>query len=207
MPFSSTALLAALSGLALGLSLISALGAQNVFVLRQGVKIEHVGIVVGICTLSDLVLIAAGTGGAGVVVDRWPNALTIARLAAAVFLAGYGILAARRAWRPTAVAGLGALPPTPMVQTVLTCLAFTWLNPHVYLDTVVLLGSIAQTHDRARWWFALGAGIGDLAWFVALGYSARLLRPLLSRGATWRFVDGLIAVVMLGLAGLLLIQG
>lgn len=204
MTGSTGPLLAVAAGVALGLSLIVAIGAQNVFVLRQGLKLEHVGPVVAVCSLSDLLLIATGTAGGGVVVNRWPTALTVARLGAALFLAGYGLLAVRRALRPTGLADVATASPTSRARVLLACLAFTYLNPHVYLDTVVLLGSIAQTHGQWRWWFALGAGIGDTLWFVALGYSARLLRPVLARPGAWRVLDAAIAAVMLTLAILLL---
>jgi L-lysine exporter family protein LysE/ArgO len=201
-------LLAAASGLGLGLSLIVAIGAQNAFVLRQGLRGEHVLAVVAVCALSDLVLIVAGVAGAGAALQAWPPALVVVRVAGALFLAGYALLAARRALRPAADAALRTETggtSTALAAALATCLALTWLNPHVYLDTVVLLGSIASTHGDERWWFAAGAGAGSVLWFTALGFGARLLRPLFARPVAWRVLDGVIAVVMAALAVTLLL--
>ncbi|WP_240675501.1 LysE/ArgO family amino acid transporter [Cellulomonas endophytica] len=193
-------LLAALSGLGLGLSLIVAIGAQNAFVLRQGLRREHVGAVVAVCAVSDAVLIAAGVAGAGAVVSAHPGVLTAVRLGGAAFLAAYGLLAARRALRPQVLDTAEGTGRTPLRTTLATVLALTWLNPHVYLDTVVLLGSIAQGHPGRQGWFAAGAVLGSVAWFSALGWGARLLRPVFARPGAWRVLDGTIAVVMLALA-------
>jgi len=194
-------LLAALAGLGLGLSLIIAIGAQNAYVLRQGLRREHVFAVVAICALSDLVLIALGVGGAGIVFDAIPWLVPAVRIAGAAFLLVYAILAARRAIRPQATLTASQTPaPTRVAVVVTTALALTWLNPHVYIDTVVLLGSIASTHGANRWWFGAGAGIASIAWFTALGVGARLLAPVFARPIAWRILDGLIAVVMLAIA-------
>ncbi|MGQ7350440.1 LysE/ArgO family amino acid transporter [Quadrisphaera oryzae] len=201
-------LLAAAAGLGLGLSLIVAIGAQNAFVLRQGLRGEHVLAVVAVCALSDLVLIVAGVAGAGAALQAWPAALVVVRLAGALFLAGYAVLAARRALRPAADAALRTETggtSTSLAAALATCLALTWLNPHVYLDTVVLLGSIASTHGEERWWFAAGAAAGSAIWFAALGFGARLLRPLFARPVAWRVLDAVIAVVMAALAVTLLL--
>jgi len=194
-------LLVALAGLGFGLSLIIAIGAQNAFVLRQGLRREHVVVVVAICAISDLVLILVGVGGLGTLVQLAPWLLVVVRIGGALFLLGYGLLAARRALRPASTltaATEGAR--TPVAQVALTALALTWLNPHVYLDTVVLLGSVAGTHGDDRWWFGAGAALGSLLWFTALGFGARLLRPLFARPTSWRVLDGVIAVVMMALA-------
>jgi L-lysine exporter family protein LysE/ArgO len=196
----SAALLATLSGLGLGLSLIVAIGAQNAFVLRQGLRGEHLTAVVAVCVLSDAALIVAGVVGAGAVLDQAPWLLPTVRLAGAAFLLGYGLIAARRALYPTALQTGDTGVAASLAATVGTCLLLTWLNPHVYLDTVVLLGSIAQTHDGQRWWFTAGAATGSLLWFCGLGYGARLLRPIFSRPAAWRVLDALIATVMTTLA-------
>jgi L-lysine exporter family protein LysE/ArgO len=196
----SSALLAAASGLGLGLSLIVAIGAQNAFVLRQGLRTEHVAAVVAVCLLSDVVLIAAGTAGAGALVTRVPELLTVVCLAGAAFLLVYGAMAARRAVRPAALVTEESGRRAGLLVTVTTGLALTWLNPHVYLDTVVLLGSLASTWDDERWWFAAGAGLGSAVWFTGLGYGARLLRPVFARPAAWRVLDAAIAVVMVTLA-------
>ena len=196
---SSTAL-AAGSGFGLGLALIVAIGAQNAFVLRQGLRGEHVAGVVAVCALSDLVLIAAGVAGTGALLEQVPWAVTGVRLAGAAFLAGYGALAARRALRPVGALQAEAAERTPLPTVLLTAAALTWLNPHVYLDTVVLLGAVAAAQGDLRWAFGAGAGAASVLWFSALGAGARLLRPVFARPAAWRVLDALIAVVMLLLA-------
>jgi L-lysine exporter family protein LysE/ArgO len=205
------------SGLGLGLSLIVAIGAQNVFVLRQGIRREHVLPVVIICAVSDALLIAAGVAGLGFVISAAPWLIVVARWAGALFLLVYGILAARRAWRggeqlrvdpadgeratrrssgpATATATRTALAPV-----VATALALTWLNPHVYLDTVLMLGSIAATHGEDRWLFAAGAIMASILWFTALGFGARYLGRWLRTERSWRILDALIAIVMITLA-------
>jgi L-lysine exporter family protein LysE/ArgO len=194
-------LLAALAGLGLGLSLIVAIGAQNAYVLRQGLRREHVFAVIAICALSDLVLIFLGVAGAGWVFEQLPWLTTAVRFAGAAFLMVYAILAARRALRPAKGLDASDTPArTSLGVVITTCLALTWLNPHVYLDTVVLLGSIASTHGDQRWWFGVGAGIASIAWFTALGVGARLLAPVFARPLAWRILDGLIAVVMLAIS-------
>lgn len=196
-----TSLLAALSGAAFGLSLIVAIGAQNVFVLRQGLRRSHVLPVVLVCAVSDVVLICAGVAGLGGVLDRAPGVATAARVAGAAFLLGYAVLAARRALRPVEVENLEAERGTGSRRAaVLTALALTWLNPHVYLDTVLLLGSVAASHGDLRWWFGLGATTASVVWFTALGFGARLVAPLFARPGAWRVLDGAIAVVMLVIA-------
>jgi len=193
-------LITVLAGLGFGLSLIVAIGAQNAFVLRQGLRREHVLAVVLVCALSDAVLILAGIAGAGAVIHAAPVVLTVVRYAGAAFLLVYGLFAARRALRPAALTADGPAVRTSPTATLGTVLALTWLNPHVYLDTVVLLGSIANTHGADRWWFGLGAMLGSVVWFTALGYGARLLQPVFARPAAWRVLDAIIAVVMVALA-------
>ncbi|GAA3506254.1 LysE/ArgO family amino acid transporter [Streptomyces prasinosporus] len=201
----------AAAGFGTGLSLIVAIGAQNAFVLRQGIRREAVLAVVGICALSDAALIALGVGGIGAVVVAWPGALTAVGWIGGAFLLGYGALAARRALRP-AGSGLETKPETEgesarsRRRAVLTCLAMTWLNPHVYLDTVFLLGSVAADHGPLRWTFGLGAALASLCWFAALGFGARLLSRFLARPAAWRVLDALVATTMIVL-GLTLIAG
>jgi L-lysine exporter family protein LysE/ArgO len=207
-PVSTTpALLALASGLVLGLGLIVAIGAQNAFVLRQGLRLEHVAAVVAVCALSDVALIAAGVLGAGAAVTRAPLLVPVVCFAGAAFLLAYGALAGRRALRPGALLAEAGGAGTGLAAAVGTCLALTWLNPHVYLDTVVLLGSMASTYDEHRWQFAVGAGLGSVLWFTALGYGARLLRPVFARPAAWRVLDAGIAVVMSALAVSLVVRG
>ncbi|MET8893342.1 LysE/ArgO family amino acid transporter [Streptomyces albogriseolus] len=197
----------AFAGFGTGLSLIVAIGAQNAFVLRQGIRRDAVLAVVGICALSDAVLIALGVGGVGAVVVAWPAALTVVGWIGGVFLLGYGALAARRVVRPagTALEVEGGAAGSRR-RAVLTCLALTWLNPHVYLDTVFLVGSVAADHGPSRWTFGVGAALASLCWFAALGFGARLLGRFLARPAAWRVLDALVATTMIVL-GVTLIAG
>ncbi|MYR47380.1 LysE/ArgO family amino acid transporter [Streptomyces sp. SID5910] len=202
----TNALSAAAAGFGTGLSLIVAIGAQNAFVLRQGVRRDAVLAVVGICALSDAVLIALGVGGVGAVVVAWPNALTAVAWVGGVFLLCYGALAARRVFRPAGALRAEGDAAGSRRRAVLTCLALTWLNPHVYLDTVFLLGSVAADRGPLRWTFGLGAAFASLCWFAALGFGARFLGRFLARPAAWRILDGLVAATMIVL-GLTLVAG
>ncbi|QCR44761.1 amino acid transporter [Curtobacterium sp. SGAir0471] len=248
-----TALLPLLAGLGTGLALIVAIGVQNAYLLRLAVSapVRVVAAAVAVCAVSDAVLIVAGVLGVGAVVERFPVALVVVRFVGAAFLVVYGVLAARRALRPTGAAmaveqdaaddgvvvpttaarstvaragaahgtagaaGRGAEEPpgrgsTPATRTaaaravptlgaaVATMLVFTWANPHVYLDTLVFLGSVAnQQGVDDRWWWTVGAVAASCLWFGALGFGGRLLRPLFAKPLTWRVFDGLVAVVML----------
>src|SRR3954465_5786737 len=154
------ALLAAASGLALGLGLIVAIGAQNAFVLRQGLRVEHVTAVVAVCAASDIALIAAGALGAGAALPPGPWLIPAVCFAGAAFLLTYGLLAARRALRPGSLVPDAAGSRVGLAVAGATCLALTWLNPHVYLDTVLLLGSMSSTYGAHRWAFGAGAGAG-----------------------------------------------
>jgi L-lysine exporter family protein LysE/ArgO len=259
-------LTAALAGLGLGLGLIVAIGAQNAFVLRQGLRREHVLVVVLICITSDAALIIAGVAGAGALFTAMPWLLTVARWGGALFLLSYALLAARRALRrrdpdagamrvaPRPVQGtrggeavaahdpapttataksaasaasggsdrigtatlaleapapraLASPEPSRLLAVVGTALALTWLNPHVYLDTFVLLGSVSSSQGPARWAFAVGAILGSTLWFSALGLASRALAPVFARPVAWRVLDGTIAVVMTCVATGLLIGG
>ncbi|MDG4786374.1 LysE/ArgO family amino acid transporter [Micromonospora sp. WMMD1102] len=195
------------AGFGVGLSLIVAIGAQNAFVLRQGVRAEHVLPIVAICALSDALLILAGISGIGEVVERAPVALTVFRWAGAAFLVGYGLLAARRAFGTQSMAAGNGTTGSTLRTAVLTVLAMTWLNPQVYLDTVLLLGSIANTHGGSgRWSFGAGAALASIVWFTALGYGARLLGRLFARPAAWRVLDALIALTMVTIGVSLVLQ-
>lgn len=211
-------ILSALAGLGLGFSLIVAIGAQNLFVLRQGLRGEHVLLVAAICAASDAILIVLGVSGVGLVLESLPGLLTAVRWAGAAFLIGYGLLAARRAWRPSGeVLELTSVPSADtegsvavatrsrLAATVLTCLALTWLNPHVYLDTVFLLGSVATSHGDGRWAFAAGAALASVLWFYGLALGSRFLAPWLSTARAWRVLDAVIAVVMVALGASLLL--
>ncbi|HEV7650922.1 MAG TPA: LysE/ArgO family amino acid transporter [Actinophytocola sp.] len=198
-------LLAMMAGFGTGLSLIVAIGAQNAFVLRQGIRRHAVPAVVAICAASDAVLIALGIAGVGSVVRARPAALTVVALAGGTFLVCYGVLALRRVLRPAALTAGGA-PAVSTRRAVLTCLTMTWLNPHVYLDTVLLVGSIAATHGALRWDFGLGAVFASVCWFAALGFGARLLSGFFARPSAWRLLDALVAATMITL-GVTLLAG
>jgi L-lysine exporter family protein LysE/ArgO len=195
----SSTVLPALFGLLTGLSLIIAIGAQNAFVLRVGIAGRNriIAPVVAICALSDAVLILAGVAGIGALIQRLPLVLIVIRILGAGFLIVYGLSAARRVFRPQrmdAVGGAGLRASS----AALTALALTWLNPHVYLDTLILLGSIAnQQGPSSRWWWAGGAILGSVVWFGSLGFGARFLKPFFARPRSWQILDAVIAVVMI----------
>ncbi|MDQ5894499.1 MAG: L-lysine exporter family protein LysE/ArgO [Actinomycetota bacterium] len=196
-----------LLGFGASLTLIVAIGAQNAYLLRLGVEGRGriLVTVILICALSDAILIAAGVAGIGAVIEAAPAATDVVRVLGAIFLISYGVMAARRAIRPQAMVVDESPADASMKAIILTTLALTWLNPHVYLDTVMLLGSIAnQQGETDRWWWAAGAMAASFAWFFILGYGARLLKPLFARPAAWRVLDWLIAFVMVSLgAGLI----
>lgn len=189
-------LIASAAGFFLGLSLIVAIGAQNAFVLRQGLRRSHVLAICLTCAASDAALIAAGVGGLGKAIGALPWLPPLMRYGGAAFLAYYGLRSLR-----AAMAGNAALKPEGEVEeslaaALLTCLALTWLNPHVYLDTVVLLGAISTQYPGEGLAFGLGATAASFLFFFSLGFGARYLRPLFARPASWRVLDGLIALVM-----------
>lgn len=210
MPASDLALASApavfAQGWVMGAGLILAIGAQNALVLRQGLRREHVGAVVAVCTLSDWLLIALGVFGLGALIQARPVLLEVFRFGGAAFLLGYAVMAARRAWRPAG--GLNAAGPgASLGATLASALAFTYLNPHVYLDTVVLLGGLgARQPLELRGAFVAGAALASAMWFSALGFGAAAAAPRLQSPATWRVVDALVAVLMTGLGLQLLLQ-
>ncbi len=186
----------ALEGFLLGASLIVAIGAQNAFVLRQGLARRHVFAVASFCVLADATLITAGVAGLGTLVQQSPRLLTVVTLAGAAFLFAYGVLALRRALHPDTLSARGAAEPR-LAPALMTVAALTFLNPHVYLDTVVLLGSLSARHEGwARVAFGAGAAMASAVWFFGLGYGARLAAPLFARPVAWRVLDGVIALVM-----------
>jgi len=195
-----------ISGFLLGGSLIVAIGAQNAFILRQGLLRQHVFVLCLVCALSDAVLIAAGVGGLGMLVARFPLLLTAVTIGGALFLFAYALLALRRALDPRALeAARGG--EANLGVALAACLAFTFLNPHVYLDTVLLIGSISATHEGvARIAFGAGAAAASFVWFFGLGYGARLLQPLFARPSAWRILDLVIAAVMAAI-GISLLRG
>lgn len=185
-------------GFVTSLGLIVAIGAQNAFVLRQGLRRQYVLPIVVLCALSDAVLISAGIGGMGKVLTERPEITEIARFGGAAFIIGYGLLAARRSLRPRGMV-VEAGASRSLSTALLTCLGFTFLNPHVYLDTMVLLGTIGNQHGDDRWWFAAGATLGSVAWFFALGYGAGFLSRFFERPRAWRLLDAAIATIMIAL--------
>jgi L-lysine exporter family protein LysE/ArgO len=194
---------ASLDGLLTGLSLIVAIGAQNAYVLRQGLRRSFVGRVVTVCLVSDFVLIVAGVAGIGVIVQHAGWALQAVRWFGVAFLAWYGLsLAVRSAGRRPASSLSAARDDTGRGPAVVRrAVALTWLNPHVYLDTVVLLGSVANAHGASgRWWFAVGACVASTMWFIGLGFGARFAAGLLATPRAWQILDLLIAATMLGIA-------
>jgi len=189
----------ALSGLGFGFSLIVAIGAQNAYVMRQGLRREHIGVVVAICALSDIALISLGAAGVGAVVQAHPAVLVAVTLLGCAVLTWYAIQSLRRAARPEALDADGTGEAAGLATVALTAAGLTWLNPHVYLDTVVLVGSVASTYP-APWACALGAMLASVAWFSGLGCGARVLRPLFARPAAWRVFDLAVAAIMAGVA-------
>lgn len=193
---------AALTGALTGLGLIVAIGAQNAYVLRQGIHRQHVGIVVAICAISDALLILLGVAGVGALIADHPTALTVTKWLGAAYLVWFAIKSFRSAMHPEALKVGG---PVARSGVIATTLALTYLNPHVYLDTVLMLGNLAtQQGDPGRWWFAGGAMTASLLWFSALGFGARAVAPYVSRPAVWRVLDIVIGLTMLLVAALLL---
>lgn len=194
-----------LFGFTTGLSLIIAIGAQNAFVLRQGIRKEHVFITALVCSLSDAILIAAGASGMGAMVERAPWLLAIARIGGFIFLASYAVIAFRRALKPQALQ-VSSLPGATTIASIVgTTLALTWLNPHVYIDTVLLLGSMATSQAAGAPYFAMGAILASFIWFFALAYAARFLAPLFAKPKAWQVLDVLIGFVMLIFASMLIL--
>ncbi|WP_417584151.1 LysE/ArgO family amino acid transporter [Pelagibacterium sp.] len=195
-----------ISGFALSAALIMAIGAQNLFVLRQGLKGEHVGAIVLFFGLSDALLITAGVSGVGAFLSAVPDLKTILTVGGALFLAWYGVTALLRMNKTNALSAT-ATARLPLGHVILTGAAFTFLNPHVYLDTVLLMGTSASAQPEAtRPVFAIGAATASFVWFATLGYGARLLQPVFARPLAWRFLDAFVGIVMLSLSASLLMN-
>jgi len=191
---------ASFDGLLTGLSLIVAIGAQNAYVLRQGLRRARVATVVVVCALSDFALIIAGVSGIGAIVQHAGWALVLVRWFGVAFLTWYGLSSAWRARHPGALTAASDDSGSALA-TLRKTLALTWLNPHVYLDTVVLLGSVANAHGApGRWWFAVGACAASAVWFTGLGFGARFAARLLTTPRAWQILDLLIAATMLLIA-------
>ena len=199
----TAALSAAFTGATLGLTLIVAIGAQNAFVLRQGLRREHVGAIVAFCAGADALLMVAGVAGLAQVLGQRPLLAVWLTAGGASFLLLYGLRALWRAARPSTLQAAAGSASITLAQALAQTAAFTLLNPHVYLDTVLLVGSVGAQMGEARWWFAGGAALASVLWFTALGYGARWLAPVFARPRAWQVLDGLIGVVMLALAALL----
>ena len=187
------------AGFVTGISLIIAIGAQNAYVLRMGLSRHYVGLIVLICAVSDVVLIVLGIAGIGSVVRSAHWALQVLRWIGVAYLSLFALRSFWRALRPGVLHPSDATRPA-LSAVVSTTVAFTFLNPHVYLDTVLLLGSIGNQYGHGRWLFALGASVSSLVWFAGLGYGARFASRLMSRPATWRILDSGIGVAMLLIA-------
>nr|WP_210314965.1 LysE/ArgO family amino acid transporter [Aminobacter aganoensis] len=180
----------------LGASLIIAIGAQNAFILRQGLLRQHVFILSLICAASDALLIAAGVAGLGTLIAQSPRLIMAVTVGGALFLFAYATIAFRRALKPEVLKAAKS-GETRLWPAIAACLAFTFLNPHVYLDTVVLLGGLSAAYEgQARLAYGLGAATASFVWFFGLGYGARLLEPVFARPSAWRVLDLLIGLVM-----------
>lgn len=195
---------AAFAGFTLGFSLILAIGSQNAFVLRQGLRRSHVLAVVLTCAVSDAVLIAAGVGGFGRLTELAPWFAPAMRYGGAAFLIVYGFLSFRSAWRGNDGLKTQGQEAGSLRTAIVTCLALTWLNPHVYLDTVVLLGSISAQYPGQRLQFGAGAVCASFTFFFALGYGARALAPFFARPRSWQVLDGVVGLTMWAIAASLL---
>ncbi|MGO1318943.1 MAG: LysE/ArgO family amino acid transporter [Galactobacter sp.] len=201
-------LVALITGLLTAMGLLVAIGAQNAYLLRVGTTAPTriVLPLVLFCSVSDTILYLVGVAGIGVVTSLAPWVLLLFQLVAVGFLVTYGVMALRRATRSEALI-VASASKTPSLWAALgTIAAFTWLNPHVYLDTTVMIGSLAQRFDADKWDFALGAALGSWIWFFALGFGARLLRPVLAKPWTWRILDGIIALIMFVIAAGLVVE-
>ena len=187
-------------GFSLGFSLILAIGAQNAFVLKQGLKGEHVLVVCLICALSDAILILAGVSGFHLLVSGFPGLVTIARYGGVIFLFVYGLLSFRKAWQSKYALLPSEIASGSRVSAALTCLAFTWLNPHVYLDTVLLLGSVSSQFSDEIEYFALGATSASFVFFFSLGYGAVFLRPIFALPRSWQLLEIIIGIIMWAIA-------
>ena len=187
-------------GFSLGISLILAIGSQNAFVLKQGLKGEHLLLVCLICAASDAILILIGVSGFHVLVSNYPGVVSIARYGGALFLFVYGLRSFYNAWCSSSTLNPSDIVSNSWIKSALTCLAFTWLNPHVYLDTVVLLGSISAQFANELVYFSIGAITASFAFFFALGYGAQLLRPIFARARSWQILEILIGCIMWAIA-------
>ncbi|CAN1509178.1 COG1279 Lysine efflux permease [Candidatus Nanopelagicaceae bacterium] len=192
-------MIALIPGFLTGLSLIVAIGAQNAFVIRQGLLRSHVLLVVAVCSLSDAILIILGTGGLGEIVKANEELLTFIRWFGVAYLIWFGIRSLRSACKENQLLASGAAE-TSWKKILATVLALTYLNPHVYLDTVIFVGSIANQFTTDRWYFAFGASLASLAWFTSIGFGAQAASKLMSKPIFWRIFDTFVALIMFSIA-------
>ena len=190
---------ALLAGFIASLSLIIAIGAQNAYVLRLGLSRNHVGIAIALCAIADVALISLGVGGLGRLIGHLPWLLEVSKWIGVCYLTVYALRSLWNARRPGALLAAEAAAPTRRT-VILATLGFTFLNPHVYLDTVLLLGSLGNQYGTHRWFFALGASVGSVLWFTSLGLGARFLSRAMARPTTWRVLDLAIGLIMLMVA-------
>ena len=195
-------MIAFLPGLLTGLSLIVAIGAQNAFVIRQGLTKKHVLLVVAICAISDALLILLGVAGLGAIISGLPWLLEIIRWFGVAYLTWFGIRSIRSAFK-TQVLDASGVQSASAKTVVLSVLGFTFLNPHVYLDTVILLGSIGNQFGQDKWWFALGGAVASVLWFSSIGFGAKAASRFMAKPVFWKVLDLVIAAVMFGIAILL----
>lgn len=191
------------SGFALGLSLILVIGAQNAFVIRQAIRNEHVFAVCLTCSIADAFLIFAGITGFGLVVERSSSVEAFVALCGAIFLIVYGLLSARSAYNNSKSMDTNFRASITKTRAIMTCLALAFLNPHVYLDTVLLLGSVSTNYEH-NWMFGLGAALASFSFFFSIGYGSNFFAPLLRSHKAWRALDAIIAFTMISLALILL---
>ena len=189
-----------LQGFAIGLSLIVAIGAQNAFVLKQGLKKQAVFWVCFVCALSDSILVVLGITGFATVIQLYPELVGFAKWAGAVFLVWYGLQHARQAFQSNQSLHAGSQNEIQLSKIIIVCLALTWLNPHVYLDTVVLIGSISTQFEQTKLYFTLGVITASWFFFFSLGYGARVLIPVFANPKAWKVLDGVIALIMWSIA-------
>jgi L-lysine exporter family protein LysE/ArgO len=187
--------IAILPGLLTGFSLIIAIGAQNAFVIRQGLRREHVLLIVLICAISDAALILVGTGGLGRIIQGNQIALEIIRWFGVAYLTWFGLRSLRSAFKSQSLQ-VGEVLQARAGDVARSALALTFLNPHVYLDTVILLGSVANQFESDRWFFALGACLASIIWFTTIGFGARSASRFMSKPIFWKILDSIIALVM-----------
>jgi L-lysine exporter family protein LysE/ArgO len=193
---------ALLPGLLTGFSLIMAIGAQNAFLIRQGLTKKHVPLVVAICAVSDALLIFAGIGGLGLAVSKLPTLLEVVRWFGVAYLLWFAFKSAKSAFK-TEQLNAGTGQSGSLKQVVITTLALTYLNPHVYLDTVIFLGSIGNQFGENRWFFATGAAVASIIWFSLVGFGAKAAAGIMAKPIFWRVLDSLIAIVMVSIAVML----